>query len=232
MVATLAFDMIQSKTNPLVHRTLGPQTGNPPFPGLLLLHGRGSNEMDLLSLGPALDPRLFVISARGPFTYGPGAYYWYDLEASLAGYPTRDSIEHSLELIRRLVDESVDKYSLDATRVFLGGFSMGGAMTAATALMFPRRIAGGLIFSGYVPIHSNLPFDFEGASGLPIFQAHGTLDDVLPIGFGRASRDFLQQAGTDLSYHEFPIGHTISPPELEEAARWIRPYLNVDSRRD
>ena len=206
----------------LIHKIAAPRVGAAPYPGLLLLHGRGSNEDDLLALGHELDPRLLVVSARAPHILGPGAYYWYDLEASLAGRPSRDSIEPSIGLIEQLMTQSVERYQIDPARFFVGGFSMGGAMTAATMLMHPERVAGGLILSGYVPIHSNLPWKLEDAAGMPVFQAHGTFDDVLPIEFGRMSRDFLTQTPVDLTYREYPIGHTVAPQELADAATWMR----------
>ena len=210
----------------LVHETLAPRSGHPPYPGVVFLHGRGSNEQDLLSLGPELDPRLYVVSARAPFAFGPGSYYWYDLEASMAGRPSRESIEYSIDLVRQLIATTIDAHNIDAARLFIAGFSMGGAMTAAVMLMHPEEIAGALIFSGYVPIHSNLPWNLATARNKPVFEGHGTYDDVLPVEFGRMSRDFLVEAGVALTYREYPIAHSISPAELADAASWMRERLN------
>lgn len=211
---------------PLSHKTFPPSTGTPPHPALLLLHGRGSNEDDLLALGPALDPRLFVISARAPYTFGPGAHYWYDLEASMIGRPSNESIEPSLGAIRDLITRSIEEYPVHASRFFVGGFSMGGAMTAATLLSYPRLVAGALILSGYVPVQAGLQWKPKEAAGKPVFEAHGTFDDVLPIQFGRMSRDFLAtQTRVNLTYREYPIGHFVSPDELKDAASWMQDHL-------
>lgn len=210
-----------SSTTTLFHRSMEAVEGAPPYPGLLLLHGRGSNEDDLLMLGPQLDRRLVVVSARAPFTFGPDSYYWYDLEASLAGRPSKDSIEFSLNLLAELLDEVTTKYEVDPLRIYVGGFSMGGAMASAAILTMPERVAGGLILSGYLPIHSSLDFKPDEAAGHPVFQAHGTLDPVLPIDFGRMTRDYLAQTPVNLTYHEYPIGHEVSAEELADAKRWM-----------
>lgn len=212
----------------LIHRTLGPQSGEPPYPGLLLLHGRGSSETDLLELGPALDSRLFVVSARAPFQFGPGAYYWYDLEASLAGRPSKESIEHSLELVRLLMGQSVEAYSLDPGRFYVGGFSMGAAMSLSALLMYPDLVAGAVALSGYLPIYSNLAWRSADVAGKFIFQAHGTLDDVLPIQFARMTRDYLSEFPISLEYHEYPTGHMVGPQESHDAASWMQARLDGD----
>jgi phospholipase/carboxylesterase len=210
----------------LIHETIPPAAGEPPYPGLLLLHGRGSNELDLLPLGPRLDSRLFVVSARGPYAFGSDAYYWYDLEASIAGRPSRESIDGSLRMVDRLMNEAVASYSIDPNRFYVGGFSMGGAMAAAALLSLPENVAGALILSGYVPVQAGLPWDTDAVAGKPVFQAHGILDDVLPIQFGRISRDFMAQTPVSLTYKEYPIGHMVSPVELDDAAAWMGGILD------
>lgn len=209
----------------LIHKVLRPSQGSPPHPGLLLLHGRGSNEDDLLPLGPQLDPRLLVVSARAPFELARDAYYWYDLEASLAGRPSKESIEYSLHLVRRLLEDMVSRYEVDSSRNYVGGFSMGGAMAAAAVLTLPREVRGALIFSGYLPIHSNLNFKPDEVPGHPVFEAHGTLDGVLPVEVGRMTRDYFAKTGVDLTYREYPIAHEVSGEELADASDWMNRTL-------
>lgn len=216
---------LDTPSRELVHKVIPASIGSAPHPGLLLLHGRGSNEEDLLPLGPQLGQRLVVVSARAPFELAPHAYYWYDLEASLAGRPSKESIESSLELVRRLLSEMVDRYQVDAARTYVGGFSMGGAMAAAAVLTMPEQVCGALILSGYLPIHSNLDFKPEEAARHPVFEAHGTLDNVLPVELGRMTRDYLAKTPVDLTYREYPIGHEVSTDELADARDWMSGLL-------
>jgi phospholipase/carboxylesterase len=99
---------------------------------------------------------------------------------------------------------------------------MGGAMTAAAILTMPEQVRGGLILSGYLPIHSNLEFKPEKAAGHPVFEAHGTLDRVLPIELGRMTRDYFAKTPVDLTYREYAIAHEVSTEELAGAREWMR----------
>ena len=107
----------------LHHRVQLAQEGNAPHPGLLLLHGLGSNEEDLFSLAPLLEPRLVVLSARAPLPRGTG-HAWYDIERDGPGLGGA-SIEESLATLARFTDEIVAHYNVDPQRLYVGGFSMG-----------------------------------------------------------------------------------------------------------
>lgn len=212
---------------PLVHRTIPARTGAAPHPALLLLHGRGTNEADLLGLGPQLDDRLFTVSARAPFQFPWGGYAWYDLDPSGVGYPDNRSLRESLDLLRRFIDGMVTAFPIDPARVYVAGFSMGSVMTGALGLLDPERVAGAMILSGYLPLHNDLPFRLEEAAGHPFFQGHGTLDQVIPVRFGRETAEYLAQTPVDLTYREYPIGHEIGPQELEDMRGWMRSTLDA-----
>jgi phospholipase/carboxylesterase len=201
-----------------------PLTGEPPHPAIMLLHGRGTNEMDLLSLGLELDPRLLTISPRAPLAFGPGSYYWYDLERAMIGRPDPNGLHRSLAMLTELLDHVCSTYAIDTKRMFVGGFSMGGAMTAAMLLTHPERLTGAMILSSYVPLHSGMEWETAGATGKPVFQAHGLYDDVLPLEFGRMSRDFLAPV-VNLTYHEYAMAHQVSADELADASSWMRELL-------
>jgi len=201
----------------LVHRNR-PASGTGPHPAVILLHGLGSNELDLLALASAIDPRLFVISARAPLAQGPG-YMWYDLaEGPGLGGPT---IERSLETLRVFLCECVECYGLDQNRIYVGGFSQGAAMAGTLGLLEPDLVAGVLMVSGYLPPGIEERYRPPAAAGHPFFQAHGTLDQVVPLVFARQTRDFLEQTPVQLTYREYPIGHEVSLPELEDIDSWL-----------
>ncbi len=209
----------------LTHRALPARAGSGPHPCLLLLHGLGSNELDLLSMAPELDPRVFTISARAPFAYRWGGYMWYDLEQHGPGLGSA-SIERGLDLLRRFVGEVVEAYPVDPKRLYVGGFSMGAAMAGALALLEPETISGALMTSGYLPPDQRRRYRGQDAAGHPIFQAHGTYDPVVPIDVGRRTRDYLQRSPVDLTYREYPIGHEVSLDELRDIAAWLSDVLD------
>jgi phospholipase/carboxylesterase len=203
----------------LYHVTRPPKAGGAgPHPGLLLLHGRGANELDLVGLADELDSRFFVVSARAPMALGPG-YHWYHLAA--IGIPEPKSFESSLAAVSRFVSELPSAYPIDPAAIFTLGFSQGSMMAGSLLLTHPTSVAGTVVLSGYLPLASGLPIDEAALAGRPVFEAHGTADQVLPVFLGRQARDFWQKVGADLTYREYPIAHSISPAELLDVGEWL-----------
>lgn len=211
----------------LTHRTQPARAGEAPYPCLVLLHGRGADESDLLPLAAELDPHLFTVSPRAPLQFPWGGAMWYDLDPNGVGYPESQSLQTSLDLLRRFLIEIVDAYPIDPRRLYVGGFSMGAVMSGTLALVDPARVAGAIMLSGYLPLHGNLPFQPEKATGHPFFQGHGVSDAVIPVSFGRESRDYLAGTAVDLTYREYPIAHQIGAAELQDLSAWLTAVLNA-----
>lgn len=199
----------------LVHRTAAAREGSEPYPALVLLHGIGSDELDLLGLTPQIDSSLFVISLRAPNAYGGYGYSWYDLSL---GFGRSESLERSIDLVAGFLREMREVYPIDPARVYVGGFSQGAAMTLATSLLHRDLVAGSIALSGYLPPELPYPAD---SGGLPVFQAHGIHDPTVPVHAARLTRDALLERRVDLTYREFPIGHAVSEAELKELAEWV-----------
>lgn len=212
---------IDASLTHLVVPPRAPADGRPP--ALLLLHGRGSDERDLVGLAGALDPQLMIVSARAPMPLGPG-YHWYDLHR--VGEPEPEGFRHSLELLDRFVDEIVAGYGIDPARVFLLGFSQGAMMAGALTLIRPERVAGAVLLSGYLPLRSGLAIDEAGVRGRPVFVGHGMSDGVIGIEFGREAHAFLTRIGADVTYREYPIAHQIGDAELRDVAAWLTERLD------
>jgi phospholipase/carboxylesterase len=210
----------------LTHRIVPARQGKAPHPVLLLLHGRGTDENDLLPLAHELDPRVLVVSVRAPFRFPWGGYMWYDLDPRGVGYPDRATLEQSLEGLLGLIERMTEVQPIDPRRVYAAGFSMGAAMSATLALTSPDRVAGAAVLSGYLPLSSGLDFKNEAAAGHPVFQAHGTLDQVIPIHWGRITREYFESTPVALDYHEYPLGHEISYAELQDVSRWLSAVLD------
>ena len=213
----------------LVHAVREP-SGNTrePAPLLILLHGVGSNEQDLMGLAPALDSRCFVVSARAPITRSPGAYAWYSVQFTPTGQIIDpDEAEASRKLVLKFVDEVTASYNVDPGRVYLLGFSQGCIMSLAAALTQPRKFAGVVGMSGRL-----LPGILEKAAppkemaGLPIKVVHGTQDSVLRIEEGRAIQDALGKLPVDLAYREYNIGHHVSEESLNDISSWLTARLD------
>lgn len=196
--------------------------GSEPHPLLLLLHGYGANELDLLPLADELDGRYFVVSVRAPLSAGPG-YAWYPLAQSAAGdlIPDLATLRISLETLRQFVGALLQTYPIDAKRGFTLGFSQGAVMAGGLLLTAPNIPRGTVMLSGYLPLDAVTPAAPDDLRGKAVFVGHGRFDQVIPIAAGRASRDYLEKVGADLTYHEYPIAHFIGPEELADVEAWL-----------
>jgi phospholipase/carboxylesterase len=192
--------------------------------GLLILHhGRGTDENDLLGLVDVLDPdrRLHVASIRAPLQLsGSPGYHWYLVPR--VGYPDHETFHAGRAGLSEVHDELWEKTGLDAGRTVLGGFSMGSVMSYAMALGADRPpVAGILAFSGFVPTVEDWEPRFEDRHGTRAFIAHGRTDPIMEVGFARRARELLEAGGLGVEYHESDVGHTIDPAHLAAAVGWL-----------
>jgi phospholipase/carboxylesterase len=217
---------------PLIHLVRRPTQPSARPPLLLLLHGVGSNEHDLFSLAPQLDPRLLILSARAPNVIWPGSYAWFAVTFTPTG-PLIDPVqaEASREVLIRFIEAAVAAYGADPDRVYLMGFSQGAIMSASVALTRPDLVAGTVLMSGRVlPEIASQTAPAARLAGLPILLVHGRADGVLPIQHGRASRALLEALPVDLEYHEYPMGHEVSAASLADVAAWLHRRLDAPRR--
>jgi phospholipase/carboxylesterase len=209
----------------LFHLTRPPTTKSPAErpPLLLLLHGVGSNESDLMGLAPYLDPRFFVISARAPLTLGPGAFGWYHVQFSPQG-PSYDpaEAEQGRQAVENFIGEAVSAYGLAPDAVFLMGFSQGAIMSLGVALTKPERVAGVVAMSGrLLPEFAAQAAAPERLAQKPFLVIHGTRDTVLPIAFGREIRDRLGDLPVRLTYREYEMAHEVTEDSIDTVAYWL-----------
>jgi phospholipase/carboxylesterase len=217
----------------LLHVAQPPRAPSDQPPLLVLLHGYGSNELDLIGLSAELDPRVQVVSVRAPVALGGPSFGWFPLQFTDRGIVAdaaraEASRAELLDEIPRLVEQ----YRADPGRVYLAGFSQGAIMSAGILLAEPRLIAGAVLMSGRVmpEMVPDQP-DLDGLSRLPVLVVHGLHDQVLPIENGRACRDLLSRLPLDLTYREFPMAHTVSPESLATVADWLKARLDGPARR-
>jgi phospholipase/carboxylesterase len=202
-----------------------PATGEPE--GLLVLHhGRGTNEQDLLGLADVLDPerRLHVASPRGPLQL-PGwpGYHWYQVPR--VGYPDPDTFGAAYRALGAFHDDQFERTGIGPDRTVLGGFSMGSVMSYALGLGPDRPPPAGILaFSGFVPTVEGWQPDLAGRAqaGTRAFIAHGRQDPIMDVAFAREAMALLESGGIPVSSHESDAAHHIDPAHLEQAVRWVR----------
>jgi len=205
----------------LEHRVLKPESGGEgPFPALIMLHGRGADEEDLISLAGAFDPSLMILSARAPFPfpYG-GGFTWYD--AGTIGTPEPAMFRKSYDLLSQFVNESLRAYPVDPSEIYLLGFSMGSVMSYALALTRPGLFRGVIANSGYVPEGTHLDLKWSEAHRTPFFIAHGRADPVIPVMMARRAKKLFDDAHGVVEYREYPMAHEISQESLQDSVAFL-----------
>ncbi len=200
--------------------------------GLLVLHhGRGTDERDLLGLADVLDParRLRAVTPRAPLTLpGSPGYHWYLVPQ--VGYPDPTTFQAAHDALADLHDRLWEETAIGPSRTVLGGFSMGTVMSYAMALGAGRPpVAGILAFSGFIPVVEGWQPHLEDRRETRAFIAHGCADPIMEIDFARRARELLEGGGLEVEYRESDVGHQIDPSYLPAAAQWLRAVVSPRS---
>jgi phospholipase/carboxylesterase len=203
-----------------------PRVASPRPPLLVLLHGIGADEHDLLPLADALDPRLRVASLRAPYEAEPMGHAWYALDwRTSPPTPRLDEAERSRRDLCAFLPALAARHGADPSRTFLLGFSQGAIMALAVALTRPDLVRGVVAHSARL-----LPFLAtpggraapEAHADLEVLLLHGADDDVIPVESGRAIRDLLRPLlGERVTYAEHDAGHFVTRESLADAAAWL-----------
>jgi phospholipase/carboxylesterase len=198
--------------------------------GLLVLHhGRGADEADLIGLADVLDPerRLHVAAPRGPLTL-PGwpGFHWYVVPR--VGYPDPETFWAAYRALAAFHDELWERTGLGPERTVLGGFSMGSVMSYSLGLGADRPAPAGILaFSGFVPVVEGWDPSLADRPSLRAFVAHGRRDPIMDVEFARSARELLEGGGIELEYHESDAAHHIDPEHVAPARTWLTATLRA-----
>jgi phospholipase/carboxylesterase len=200
----------------------------PRAPGLsrtlILLHGYGADERDLLPIAHALDPRLRAVSLQGPIALGGRMRAWFNLGQDARGRITFDP-DAARAAVRSAI-AAVEEIAATSPRPLLLGFSQGAGIALGVALLRPDLSAGILSLSGVArSLEDQDHAQVEKLRGFPVFAAHGLDDPLLPIELGRELRAILEALGLDVEWHEYPMEHMVIPEEIEDARMWLNARL-------
>jgi phospholipase/carboxylesterase len=192
-------------------------------PLIVLLHGRGSDRHDLLGLRRGLPGEAILVTPQAPFPaadwgYGPG-WAWYRFIGE--DRPEEETFDRSQTMLGEFLEELPDHLPVRPGPVALGGFSQGGTMSLAHALLRPGRVPIVLNFSGFLARHPSVAATPEAVSDTAIFWGHGLADPAIPFTLARRGRDALRAAGADLTEKDYPMGHAIVAQELSDVSAWL-----------
>jgi phospholipase/carboxylesterase len=208
------------------------EAATPATHAVIWLHGLGADGHDFESVVDEFDldrlpPTRFV------FPHAPmravtinGGYVmraWYDIVSMDFSERREDpnGVAESAAQLEALIARENARGVIDAN-IVIAGFSQGGAIALYTALRHPRRLAGILALSTYLPLADQLAAEASPANReLPVFMAHGRRDPVIPYEFGKRSADLLQEAGYPLAWHAYAMEHSLCLEEVRDIETWL-----------
>jgi phospholipase/carboxylesterase len=213
----------------LTHLRRPPQnSAQGPAPALLLLHGVGSNEEDLMGLAGYFAPEWDVISARAPIEMGHRQYGWFWVQMGSDGrlVHAQEEAVASLRLLLKFIGELKSAYEVDPSRFYLVGFSQGAILSSAVLLTEPETVSGAVLMSGRSPAtFVEQPAAPERLTDKPVLVVHGLYDEILPVQEGRGLQDTFAALPVALEYGEYPMGHTVSMESLQRVTQWLEERL-------
>jgi phospholipase/carboxylesterase len=211
----------------------------PVTASVIWLHGLGADGFDFAPIVPELRlpdsmPVRFVFphAQPRPVTINNGFVMraWYDI---LGLGPGRQEDEAGIRESGRAVAAYVDKEiaaGIPASRVVVAGFSQGGAIALQVGLRYPKRLAGIMALSTYLPLHDSLPKEASAANkDVPILMCHGLRDGIVPAELGRQSRDALQALGYQVEWQSYPMEHQVCMEEVVDISGWLQRVLAGNS---
>lgn len=199
-----------------IHRFVPAHAAARDAPTLLLLHGTGGDENDLLQLGPLLAPGAALLSPRGKVLENGMNRFFRRLAE---GVFDEDDLRWRSAELAAFVAQAATFYDFDPRRVVAAGFSNGANIAASLLLLHPHTLAGAIIFHGMVPL---IPDTLPDLTGRSVLLTAGRVDPLVPGAESERLAKLLERAGADVTLAWQPGGHTLTRAEIETAASWLR----------
>ena len=216
------------------------ETGKSPAASVIWLHGLGADGNDFVPIVNELDlagaPAIRFVFPHAPvrpvtINNGMMMRAWYDvLFGDLEGSSKRADergVRESQVQVEALIEREAGR-GIATEKIVLAGFSQGGAVTLQTGLRYPKKLAGLMALSTYLPLAESLPQEAAPANRqTPIFMAHGAYDGVIPLVMGAGSMTLLTGMGHPVEWRQYPMQHSVCPQEIEDIAAWLRRILKA-----
>lgn len=201
---------------------------------IIWLHGLGADRFDFLPVAEALQETLtttrFVLPQAPTRAVTINGGYempsWYDILAmSPARAIDREQLEASADRVIELIEQQRAS-GIDASRIFLAGFSQGGAVVLHTAfLKWQGALGGVLALSTYAPTFSDALELSASQQRIPALCLHGQYDEVVQNSMGRSAYEHLKDRGVTVTWQEYPMGHEVLPEEIRDIGTWLADRL-------
>lgn len=182
---------------------------------LLLLHGTGGDESDLVPLGRALDPAAALLSVRGKVLENGMPRFFRRLAEGV--FDEEDLVRRTHELAK-FIDEAASRYHFDRQRLLAMGYSNGANIAGALLLLKPTALGGAALLRPMVPLVPETLPDLDGA---PVLVAAANQDPIVPVENAQRLVTLLRNAGADVTVSFEDAGHGLTDETVETARRWL-----------
>ncbi len=214
-----------------------PKTASKPEYTVIWLHGLGADGNDFVPIADELqnlanNPIRFIFphAPLRPVTLNNGYIMraWYDITGlDLNAREDKEGLTETCDQIDRLIQQQV-QLGISPGNIFLAGFSQGGASVLYAGLRYPKKLAGLIILSGYLPLGKNLNTEKHSANQhTPIFWGHGVQDNIVPLQWAEISDQQLKACGFEKqNFYTYPIAHTVCDKEIKDISLWMMGIIN------
>jgi phospholipase/carboxylesterase len=183
---------------------------------LLLLHGTGGNERDLLPLGRELDPAAALLSPRGKVLENGRPRFFRRLAEGI--FDLEDLQKRTQELADFVIS-SAAHYKIDIKSLVAVGYSNGANIAASMLLLRPETVASAILFRAMVPL---IPETRPELSSARVWIGAGSFDPIVPASETKKLAELLRNAGADVTMRFFQGGHELTPEDIHAAHEWLR----------
>jgi phospholipase/carboxylesterase len=215
-------DLLTDSASGLSYRVREPQPLKPAR-CLILLHGVGGNEGNLMDIAAGLAPDTLVVFPRAPLQMGESQFAWFRVAFTANGPRiVPEEAERSRTTLIHFVQQLQTQHGVAASNTVIAGFSQGGILSASVALSAPESVAGFAVLSGRIlPELEPQLASKERLLGLKAFIGHGTQDSKLPVDWAHRSDTLLNTLGVDHQLHLYPMDHGISAAMHADFLTWL-----------
>lgn len=212
------------------------ETRKNPDAAVIWLHGLGADGNDFAPIIPQLNLPdtlairfIFPHAPVRPITLNQGIEMpgWYDIyNNDIVSAEDKPGIIETSQSIAQMLQQQ-ETLGIPSNRIILAGFSQGGAIALHCGIRYPRPLAGIMALSTYLPLHASLNQMTNSANKeTDIFMAHGSQDDVVATQFGKKSFALLKDAGYQIHWHSYEMGHSLCPEEITDIGQWLLKRLS------
>ncbi len=221
-------DNMRTKDAGLIHYVRIPEgaTRAKPAPAVLLVHGRAGDESVMWVFAQAIPADVAILSVRAPYEDAEeGGYAWFGTERKDGRlFPVQDEVKASVAKLGKFIRAASQIYPINGDRMVAFGFSQGAAMISTLSFFEPDLLHGIAPLAGFMPLPSSHLPDAD-LDGYPVFMAHGTKDDVIPMKSAQRNKQILESADADVTWHTYNVGHKLPIQGIRDLGTWLKNLL-------